>query len=231
MSAHRTQGRIFWASCLSAWGPFPFGPDGPVGFRRPRRALLAGHLHHHRSLHSPQQQLQERRLRDLLHPFRHVLPPAPDADLRPGGLALHLALAIIATGLWMLLRPAWHPNRSEASEVGGDDLSISQVFSGSARKIESQNFRGGKADVVFGSAEIDLRAARLAGGQAVLVLSAVFGGIEVYVPRDWQIVLEGRPSSARSRATRRPGPSPDANPDHQGIGRVRLDRGQGVSRP
>lgn len=102
-------------------------------------------------------------------------------------------LAIIATGLWLLLRPAWHPNRNEASEVGGDDLSISQVFSGSARKVESQNFRGGKADVVFGSAEIDLRAAKLAGGQATLVLSVVFGGIEVYVPRDWQIVLEGTP--------------------------------------
>lgn len=102
-------------------------------------------------------------------------------------------LAIIATGLWLLLRPAGRPNRNEASEVGSEDLSISQVFSGSARKVESQNFRGGKADVVFGSAEIDLRAAKLAGGQATLVLSVVFGGIEVYVPRDWQVVLEGSP--------------------------------------
>lgn len=102
-------------------------------------------------------------------------------------------LAIIATGLWLLLRPAWRPNRNEASEVGSEDLSISQVFSGSARKVESQSFRGGKADVVFGSAEIDLRAAKLAGGQATLVLSVVFGGIEVYVPRDWQVVLEGSP--------------------------------------
>jgi len=102
-------------------------------------------------------------------------------------------LAIIATGLWLLLRPAWHPKKNEAGEAGGDDLSISQVFSGSSRKVESQNFRGGKADVVFGSAEIDLRAARLAGGQATLVLSVVFGEIEVYVPRDWQVVLEGSP--------------------------------------
>jgi predicted membrane protein len=102
-------------------------------------------------------------------------------------------LAIIATGLWLLLRPAWHPKKNEAGDVGGDDLSISQVFSGSARKVESQNFRGGKADVVFGSAEIDLRAAKLAGGQATLVLSVVFGEIEVYVPRDWQVVLEGSP--------------------------------------
>ncbi len=102
-------------------------------------------------------------------------------------------LAIIAVGIWILLRPAWHPDRKKAEGMTADDLDINQVFSGSVRKIESQNFRGGKADVVFGSAEIDLRGARLAGGQATLILSAVFGGIEVFVPRDWQVVLEGSP--------------------------------------
>ena len=103
-------------------------------------------------------------------------------------------LAIIAVGVWILLRPAWHRDRKkDAAGLTADDLDISQVFSGSARKIESQNFRGGKADVVFGSAELDLRGARLAGGQATLILSAVFGGIEVFVPRDWQVVLEGSP--------------------------------------
>jgi len=103
-------------------------------------------------------------------------------------------LAVIGVGLWILLRPAWHPDRkTPPSEVGADTLDISQVFSGSTRKVESQAFRGGKADVVFGAAEIDLRGARLAGGQAALALSVVFGGIEVFVPRDWQIVLEGTP--------------------------------------
>jgi predicted membrane protein len=102
-------------------------------------------------------------------------------------------VAIIATGLWLLMRPGRHTEKGGISEVGGDDLHINQVFSGTARKFESQNFRGGKADVVFGSAEIDLRDARLAGGQATLVLSAVFGSIEVFVPRDWQVVLEGTP--------------------------------------
>jgi predicted membrane protein len=75
----------------------------------------------------------------------------------------------------------------------GDDLAVNQVFSGQVHKVESQGFRGGKAEVVFGSAEIDLRGARLAGGQAALVLSVVFGNITVFVPRDWQIVLRGTP--------------------------------------
>ncbi len=102
-------------------------------------------------------------------------------------------LAIIGAGLWILLRPAWHPDKKKIPEMTAEDLNISQVFSGSSRKVESQNFRGGKADVVFGSAEVDLRGARLAGGQATLVLSVVFGSIEVFVPREWQVVLEGSP--------------------------------------
>jgi len=74
-----------------------------------------------------------------------------------------------------------------------DDLAISQVLSGTSRKIESQNFKGGKADVVLGSAELDLRDAKLAGGQATLLLSVVLGSIEVEVPREWQVVVEGSP--------------------------------------
>lgn len=103
-------------------------------------------------------------------------------------------VAIIAVGLWVLLRPAWQPRGAgPAGAVAADTLDIKQVFSGSSRKVESQDFRGGQVEVVFGSAEVDLRSARLAGGQAVLSLSAVFGSIEVFVPRDWEIVLEGSP--------------------------------------
>jgi len=47
--------------------------------------------------------------------------------------------------------------------------------------------------VVFGSAEIDLRGARIAGGEATVSLSAVFGSIEVFVPRNWQVLVEGSP--------------------------------------
>ncbi len=102
-------------------------------------------------------------------------------------------VAIIGAGLWILLRPAWRPDKARGSAVTADTLDIKQVFSGTERTVESQEFRGGQVEVVFGSAEIDLRAARLAGGQATLSLSAVFGAIEVLVPRDWQIVLEGSP--------------------------------------
>jgi predicted membrane protein len=115
-------------------------------------------------------------------------------------------LAIIGAGLWILLRPSFRPDKKKIPEMTGDDLAINQVFSGSARKVESQNFRGGRADVVFGSADIDLRAAKLAGGQATLILSVVFGGIEILVPREWQVVLEGSPVLGSIESHKAPAP-------------------------
>jgi predicted membrane protein len=102
-------------------------------------------------------------------------------------------LAIIGVGVWILFRPAFHPDKKKIPEMTADDLAISQVLSGTSRKIESQNFKGGKAEVVLGSAELDFSAAKLAGGQATLHLSVVLGSIELTVPREWQVVLEGNP--------------------------------------
>ncbi|MCK7482726.1 MAG: hypothetical protein M0C28_40605 [Candidatus Moduliflexus flocculans] len=56
------------------------------------------------------------------------------------------------------------------------------------------------------------------------------GGIEVHVPRDWEVVLEGTPvlGSIESHKIARPRDREDGHPDRQGLGRVRLDRGQGL---
>jgi predicted membrane protein len=100
---------------------------------------------------------------------------------------------IIAAGLWILISPFRGACKKKIPELTVDELDINQVFSGSSRRIESRNFKGGKAEVVFGSAEIDLSGAGLEGGKATLYLSAVFGSIEVRVPREWEVVVEGSP--------------------------------------
>jgi predicted membrane protein len=102
-------------------------------------------------------------------------------------------LLIIGLGLWILIRPARAGDKKKIPELTVDELRISQVFSGTSRRVESPNFKGGSAEVVFGSAEIDLTGAGLEGGQARLSLSAVFGSIELRVRPEWQIVIEGTP--------------------------------------
>jgi len=102
-------------------------------------------------------------------------------------------LAIIALGLWILIKPARAADKKKIPELTVDELRISQVFSSTARRVEAQNFKGGSAEVVLGSAEIDLSGAGLEAGRAVLALSAVLGSIELRVRPEWQVVIEGTP--------------------------------------
>ena len=102
-------------------------------------------------------------------------------------------LLIIGVGVWTLVRPARAGDKKKIPELTADELRVSQVFSSSARRVESPSFKGGSAEVVLGSAEIDLSAAGLEGGQASLSLSAVLGSIVLLVRPEWQVVIEGTP--------------------------------------
>jgi predicted membrane protein len=74
----------------------------------------------------------------------------------------------------------------------GDRLREAIVFSSLNRRLETQQFEGGTLEVVFGSIEVDLSEAAISSPErrAVLELSAVFGGIEIIVPRTWKVVLQ-----------------------------------------
>ena len=68
-------------------------------------------------------------------------------------------------------------------------LDVSSVFGGNERLVTSQDFRGGTISTIMGGCDIDFRQASITGGEAVLDISVVFGGIEIRVPEDWKIVL------------------------------------------
>jgi hypothetical protein len=65
------------------------------------------------------------------------------------------------------------------------------LMGGVTRGSNSQDFRGGEAVAVMGGCEIDLRKARIQGGEAVIDTFALWGGIEIYVPEDWEVVNKG----------------------------------------
>jgi hypothetical protein len=76
------------------------------------------------------------------------------------------------------------------------------VFFAAKRRVESQDFQGGELVAAFGSIELDLTTASmqtlpapdsegLPTRRAVLEASAVFGSIEIMVPRNWRIIREG----------------------------------------
>ena len=62
------------------------------------------------------------------------------------------------------------------------------VFGGVERRISAQDFRGAQCTAVFGACKIDLRDAQMQGKEATLETYAVFGGIELRIPEDWEVV-------------------------------------------
>jgi len=77
---------------------------------------------------------------------------------------------------------------SSTSRVDGD-----VVLGSREERIDSQEFEGGEIRCVMGGFKLDLRDARIKGPEAVIRVKAVMGGIELAVPDDWSIVLQGNP--------------------------------------
>ena len=99
-------------------------------------------------------------------------------------------LILIGAGLMMLFERTSF-KIGENWKGGGTGTKESAVFSGGKRVINDQNFTGAQFDAVFGGFELDLRKANIAGDEAVLVLNAVFGGIEAKIPESWSVVVKG----------------------------------------
>ena len=83
-----------------------------------------------------------------------------------------------------------------ASSVAGDansTINALALLGGFKRSNDSQDFRGGEATAIMGGCEIDLRRASIKEAEAVLDLTAIMGGIEIWVPEDWKVTLKGVP--------------------------------------
>lgn len=79
---------------------------------------------------------------------------------------------------------------NEAFVSDEDTLDEVNVFGGCEKSIYSQNFKGGSILAVFGGSSFNLARARLAPGTNVLDITAVFGGMKMIVPEDWNVRIE-----------------------------------------
>lgn len=105
-------------------------------------------------------------------------------------------LILVALGASLI----WRPSRSRQGFPGmstvGDSSSTINAFAlmgGFKRSNDSQDFRGGEATAIMGGCELDLRRASIQEGEAVLHLVAIMGGIEIWVPENWVVVMQGVP--------------------------------------
>lgn len=106
--------------------------------------------------------------------------------------ALLWPLIIIWVGVLIII------NRFETSShslqkglLKQDKIARTVFFSGADDRVESENFKGGKIDAVFGGVQLDLRKAKIDPDGAELEVNAIFGGVEIHVSEDQRVEAMG----------------------------------------
>lgn len=150
----------------------------------------------------------------------------PDGRCFPvGGLVWVLALGLLAS--YTMDRKA-----NATSLQGEGRVNLFAVMGADRRPAVEGAFRGGQVTTVMGGANLDLRRARVAPGETVVVdVFSVMGGTELRVPADWKVDVEtmtimGGVNDQRGRPAESASPSaPEADANRQAAAsppRVRL---------
>ncbi|MDW8648840.1 hypothetical protein Q7V74_00455 [Streptococcus suis] len=101
-----------------------------------------------------------------------------------------LSLVLLCLGLKLMLKPK---KRRLAHGVGtgvSGDKGRDTAFGSSTRYIHEENFIHDSVDVAFGFSTVYFDQAVILGDQADFHIDAAFSNITLYLPADWQAVVE-----------------------------------------
>jgi predicted membrane protein len=103
-------------------------------------------------------------------------------------------LVLIGIGVGLVARAVgFSPERAAVQFARGENVAILN-----ARRVtnSSPDFRGGSIVAILGGYELDLTGARIADSPVIIDTTAIMGGIEIFVPDDWEVVGEVTPVMA-----------------------------------
>lgn len=98
------------------------------------------------------------------------------------GVALIIRVVL---GRQYQLKEGYEGNKADKTLNEYGRINRSAVFGGSESIFLEPVFQGGTLSAVFGGVVLDLRKTQLPEGDTYIDASAIFGGIELYIPSDW----------------------------------------------
>jgi predicted membrane protein len=99
---------------------------------------------------------------------------------------------LVGFGISMLVRALDRRKYIDGPVASGNpDLAIWAIFSGVKRRIDSPDFKGGDIVAIFGGVNIDLRHAGMTSERVAIDVNALFGGVDIRVPENWNVVMKG----------------------------------------
>ena len=99
--------------------------------------------------------------------------------------------ALIVIGATIIAR--WSGRAMPKGAVDDDIMRSTAVFSGSEMVSAAPLFRGAWLTAIFGGITLDLRDSRPGPDGASINATAVFGGIDILVPKGWRITVRSMP--------------------------------------
>lgn len=81
-------------------------------------------------------------------------------------------------------------SQTESENSFKDSIDDVSIFGGGTKTFSSRNFTGGKLTAIFGGSDLHLENCELAPGKNELDLFIMFGGYEIRVPQDWNIIVD-----------------------------------------
>jgi predicted membrane protein len=87
--------------------------------------------------------------------------------------------------VWRAIGPTAGNNRGASSQ---SYIRTYAILSGSEIRPQSLTFKGAEATAVMGGVKLDLTGSQLESDTATIDAFALMGGIEIYVPREWEVV-------------------------------------------
>jgi len=95
-----------------------------------------------------------------------------------------------ANMVWRALVPAVRRARRDDPSATVD---VFLMMGGIKKGVCCEDFKGGQITAIMGGCEIDLTRAGMPGGVAIIDVFTVWGGVEIRVPEDWNVVNRGFP--------------------------------------
>ena len=102
---------------------------------------------------------------------------------------------LILIGIVLIMNAGKKRKRMNFKEISSSDDTMEEVaiFGGLERNITGPDFKGGRITTIFGGAKINLSKAMLAEGTTELEITCIFGGVNLLVPPEWNVVIQVTP--------------------------------------
>jgi len=102
-------------------------------------------------------------------------------------------IVIILLGIFIIVkkdsRRSFTKDDLNSNNYDMDLIDEVAILGGGRKNINSQNFKGGKVTTILGGSDIDLHESTLAEGNNSLEITAILGGVDIIVPRDWKVIV------------------------------------------